>query len=70
MRRTPWTTCKQCGKRAYFTERDAERALHDCQHAARRVRVAGLPVARQERRIYQCDFTDYWHLTSMRSLDY
>ena len=70
MRRTAYTTCKSCGKRSYRTEREAVRALNECHHAARRVRVAGLPVQRQERRVYQCPWTDHWHLTSMRQLDY
>lgn len=65
MRRTAYIPCV-CGKRGWRTEREAERALGECQHRARRARIAGLTVLRQERRIYQCDWTDLYHLTSQK----
>lgn len=65
-----WVTCKQCGKRAYLTQRDAEKALHGCQHRVQQLRRARVsPILRAERRIYECEWTGYWHLTSHRPLD-
>ncbi len=69
MRRTAYIPCV-CGKRGWRTEREAERALGECRHKAQRLRRAGVAgISRQERRIYECDFTGYWHLTSTRHYD-
>lgn len=60
MRKTSYVTCP-CGKRAYRTEDEAELMLDLCrrQRNGRRARMN-----RKENRIYRCDWTDYWHLTS------
>lgn len=71
MRRTDYLTCKACGKRSYRTEREALRALDQCQRRAQHLRRAGVVgITRHERRVYQCEWTDYWHTTSTRSFDY
>lgn len=59
-----WVSCPINGKRGFLTEADALRALRHTQGVARRCRQAGVPmVARQERRVYECD-CGRWHLTS------
>lgn len=71
MRRTSYFTCPQCGKRSYRTRQEAERALGNCcRKAENKHRAKYSVIRRQERRVYECDFTGYFHLTSMRSFDY
>jgi hypothetical protein len=71
MRRTGYLTCKHCGKRSYRTEREAQQALGECRHRAERLRRAGVPgITRQERRTYQCEWTGWYHLTSVREVEW
>lgn len=70
MRKTAYIYCKHCGKRAYRTEREAERALDECRHKAQHMRRAGVPgIRRRERRVYECEWTGFYHTTSMRRFD-
>lgn len=56
-----------CGKRGFWDERSADRALGRAQHKRdQQVTVNGNRRGQtRENRYYLCDWSDLWHLTSM-----
>jgi hypothetical protein len=70
MKSVPHRVCK-CGKRAFQSERDAEKALGRAQ--AKRDRTAASQGSgrgiRREHRAYECDWGG-WHLTAENRRDY
>lgn len=82
MRKTDYLTCRSCGKRGWRTFEQADIALARIKCGHDRARRAGAAMKkmkavqfridagkRAERRVYRCEWSGLWHLTSQNLPD-
>src|SRR5262245_14268614 len=63
-RSNPRTKCPVSGKLRFRDAREAKRAIQNAASSRRKAGEDGVPCRRRERRCYECDECQGWHLTS------